>query len=512
MPKFEDKDRSVYKIFLAGLLATALAFALHFLPRIAPLETPSLSANLMETGDMPLTVISTPTNSETLNFGNAFNGNPETEISVEEAPASFENNNNPTEIALDSDDFEVEKSLEFKVIEALAEEPSVESVSNSLRTRQAVLKSRTKVTTFSPTEVNQLARRFYSGYSYEPAQYSVEKWSIRFETRHENNTLITGNALVYVPIGDGPFPILGSAAGTTGIDDACAPSRENVRVANWGDYEGYHAAFAGQGYAVVFPDYSGFNDTDGLHHYFVADLQAKVVLDSLKALRNMAAQINLPLEDKIFLSGYSQGAHSILAAADIWKTYAPELPISGLITYGAANHTIDLIRFNSHLGPYLIYAYEDLYGTEVVNRNDLLQPRFAQNLEQDHLKCVGDVGNYYGYDGSRVYSDALWYSLTNNSLAADFPQFHEALSKNISGYGDWQAPTLILQGATDRITPPEQNRRMLERLCSDNKPTTYRELASTNHVFTRQRSFNDTLTWIEAVNSGENFPNSCDTL
>jgi hypothetical protein len=169
MPKFEDKDRSVYKIFLAGLLATALAFALHFLPRIAPLETPSLSANLMETGDMPLTVISTPTNSETLNFGNAFNGNPETEISVEEAPTSFENNNNPTEIALDSDDFEVEKSLEFKVIEALAEEPSMESVSNSLRTRQAVLKSRTKLATFSPTEVNQLARRFYSGYSYEPA-------------------------------------------------------------------------------------------------------------------------------------------------------------------------------------------------------------------------------------------------------------------------------------------------------------------------------------------------------
>jgi predicted esterase len=244
----------------------------------------------------------------------------------------------------------------------------------------------------------------------------------------------------------------------------------------------------------------------------VADLQAKVVLDSLKAIRNLAAKINVPLQEKIYLSGYSQGAHSILAAADIYKEYAPDLPIAGLINYGAANHTVDLLKFNANLGPYLIYAYEDLYGSEVADADKLLLPRFAESLAEDHKRCIGTVGNLYGYDGSKVYSPELWSSLSNGTVETDFPQFYEALAKNISGYGDWDFPALILQGATDNITPPETNKRLLERLCADEKPTTYRELASTSHVYTRQRSFKDTLTWIDAVNSGQNFPNSCATL
>jgi len=492
----DTSSQTNYKAILIGAMSIGIASIFYFLPTDNSV-TPEINGPIENQVSAELETMPDPAGNLT------FNSDSITSEDSTEQQLEVEDNRIIPAVPEDS---------EFRAIEIIAEEPSVETVSNNSRTSDVVLLSSKKLETFNVAQVDTFARRFYGGYPYERAINSVEKWEITFNTKHENNEDITGNALVYMPIGDGPFPILGSAAGTTGIDDACAPSRENVNVSNWGDYEGYHAAFAGQGYAVVFPDYSGFNDTDGLHHYFVADLQAKVVLDSLKAIRNLAAQINIPLQEKIYLSGYSQGAHSILAAADIYKTYAPNLPIAGLITYGAANHTVDLLKFNSNLGPYLIYAYQDLYGKEVADADKLLLPRFARSLITDHKQCVGKVGNFYGYDGSKVYSPELWNSLSNGTVATDFPQFYEALARNISGYGDWNFPTLILQGATDRITPPEQNRRLLERLCVDQKPTTYRELASTSHVYTRQRSFKDTLTWIDAVNSGENFPNSCATL
>ena len=194
---------------------------------------------------------------------------------------------------------EVEDTETFKEIQPIAEKPSRTTVDNDTQTSEYVLLTHNKVATYSKAQTDGFIRRFYGGYPYEPSNYSVEKWEITFTTRHEKNKEITGNAIVYLPVGEGPFPIMGSASGTTGIDDACAPSRENVNIANWGDYEGYHASFAGQGYAVVFPDYSGFNDTDGLHHYFIADLEAKVVLDSIKALRNLAEEQNYPLQEKI---------------------------------------------------------------------------------------------------------------------------------------------------------------------------------------------------------------------
>jgi len=486
-----------YKIILVCLMAVGIASIFYFLP--AQQDPSSLAANLNSTGESDLTFGQNQDSDQ--------DNEKDSEILIPAVPEDNEEEIKEIEVIPATP-----KDSEFKAVEEIAEELSIPNVENDKPTDAVVLLESQKLSTFSSAQVDGFARRFYGGYPYDKAKYSVEKWKITFTTTHHNNRITTGNALVYLPIGDGPFPILGSAAGTTGIDDACAPSRENVAVANWGDYEGYNAAFAGQGYAVVFPDYSGFNDTDGLHHYFVADLEARVVLDSLKAIKNLAAQINLPLQDKIYLSGYSQGAHSIFAAADIYKQYAPNLPIAGLITYGAANHTVDLLKFNSNLGPYLIYAYQDLYGKEVSDPDKLLQPRFARSLVTDHKQCIGSVGNFYGYDGSKVYSDELWSSLKNGTVETDFPQFYEALARNISGYGDWNFPSLILQGSTDNITPPEQNVRLLNRLCAEKRPTTYRELASTSHVYTRQRSFKDTLTWIDAVNSGQNFPNSCATL
>ncbi|MBU4201180.1 MAG: alpha/beta fold hydrolase [Verrucomicrobia bacterium] len=74
-------------------------------------------------------------------------------------------------------------------------------------------------------------------------------------------------------------------------------------------------AFSSAGYCVVAPDYAGLGfDTNSLvTPYLVADREPLAVIDALRAARQLAAQINVTLNGRLFLTGYSQGGHVCLA-------------------------------------------------------------------------------------------------------------------------------------------------------------------------------------------------------
>ena len=89
--------------------------------------------------------------------------------------------------------------------------------------------------------------------------------------------------------------------------------------------------FSSAGYCVFAPDYAGLGfDTNSLiTPYLIADREPIAVIDGLRASRDLAAQINLPLSDQIFLTGYSQGGHVCLATHRmIEQEYADEFRIT----------------------------------------------------------------------------------------------------------------------------------------------------------------------------------------
>jgi hypothetical protein len=67
------------------------------------------------------------------------------------------------------------------------------------------------------------------------------------------------------------------------------------------------AVFAGMGYLTILPDYLGLGTSRGYHPYVHAASQSWAASDMLKAAVSFAANAGITLNEKLFISGYSQG-------------------------------------------------------------------------------------------------------------------------------------------------------------------------------------------------------------
>jgi pimeloyl-ACP methyl ester carboxylesterase len=69
-------------------------------------------------------------------------------------------------------------------------------------------------------------------------------------------------------------------------------------------------AFAGNGYALIAPDYPGMGDSPGRHPYYVADAIGPAVVGMIEASQRVPGVPGSP----VFLSGFSEGGWASLAA------------------------------------------------------------------------------------------------------------------------------------------------------------------------------------------------------
>ncbi len=97
---------------------------------------------------------------------------------------------------------------------------------------------------------------------------------------------VTGTS--FVPGGTPPvggWPVVALAHGTTGIDEACAPSRSP----ELGGLLTIAQSLVGAGYAVAVPDYQGLG-APGAHPYLDSVTAGRDVLDAVRATRTVFAR------------------------------------------------------------------------------------------------------------------------------------------------------------------------------------------------------------------------------
>jgi len=193
----------------------------------------------------------------------------------------------------------------------------------------------------------------------------VELYKITYTTVDLEGRPDTASGLIVFPDLDNRIlPLLCYQHGTVG-------SRDDVPSNLRGGYE-IAEVFGGLGYVSVAPDYLGLGESRGIHPYVHADSEAWVAVDMLFAAREFAAQKGVPLNDQLFVTGYSQGGHAAAALhRDIQHNYADDFivtasaPMSG--PYNISGVMRDLILseeeyfFPSYL-PYTILSYNAVYG------------------------------------------------------------------------------------------------------------------------------------------------------
>ena len=370
-------------------------------------------------------------------------------------------------------------------------------------------------TTYQPNQINQIMPRLYQGGTLVPARLPVDQHFIRYVSTEPNGERVEILAQLFIPKVDAAtqMTVLVYGTGTTGLGDQCAPSLEQPTVRNWGDYQAHLLSYATQGYITIMADYAGFNDTARLQRYFIAESEARVLLDATRAVYKFfqdapAGSLGtgaVPSKN-VFYAGYSQGGHAAFAVRDAHTRYAPEVPVTGVIGHGGSMDLIGLLKDSPSFAPMLLYSLADHYGPSGptgVDVSKLLAARWLPSLTLDMTtKCIDVMAGYYTNNHATVYNPAFNAALMGNRLAAEFPSVYEALERNSTGQAATTIPALVLQGSGDPIVTQRTQDAFVARLCAAGQHVNYMLYPGVHHYQTRQVGFRDTLSWMDAVARG----------
>lgn len=149
------------------------------------------------------------------------------------------------------------------------------------------------------------------------------------------------------------------------------------------------AMYAAQGFAVVAPNYAGY-DTSPLsyHPYLNAEQQSSEMVDALTAARMAMKDLGAGDSGRLFITGYSQGGHVAMAThralQAAGQTVTASAPMSG--PYALAAFADAVYYGNVNLGatlftPLLSTSYQKAYGNIYGKTTDLYEAAYAEGIE-----------------------------------------------------------------------------------------------------------------------------------
>lgn len=369
---------------------------------------------------------------------------------------------------------------------------------------------------YSPAAVSAAGAALYARVSEPTPLYTVRRYDLRLRSTDERGRPITVKAQIFVPDVPKPqsLPVYVLGAGTTGLADNCSPFDENPARQSWGWYQGHLLSYAAQGMIAIMPEYAYFDDPARLQPYFVSNSEARILLDAARAAFQFfdGRDSNARPARAVFFSGYSQGGHSSFAAADLWKSYAPDVPVKGLAVFGATTNVSTLWREHGAFAPYVVAAYEQYYGRAQVNAQDILLPSVYAGLPRNALaQCVGNLHQMYSKRARDIFKPEFLRALESGTVGQRWPGVARALRVNNAGLGKAGAvvPAFVAQGTTDDIVTAAAQRAFVRTQCGLGRRVSYREYPGINHYQTRQVAFRDALSWIRSVANGNTAPSSC---
>jgi hypothetical protein len=370
----------------------------------------------------------------------------------------------------------------------------------------------------TPAQTLALARQNYGNYTL-PVTTGITKITFRYRSELPTGQMIVIYARAYLPTDPAKnLPIFAFAPGTTGIGDACAASLENVKLANWGDYDSHMAMYASQGYAAVTTDYEGMRDPARIHHYMVGVLEGRAVLDSIRALEQLPQAKGRLDPSSTFLGGYSQGGHAAFWADKIAASYAPSVKPKGVVGFGpvmSVSETLTDIMHGADIdwfGPYVLYSYADYYKTPFPI-DQILEPTYAASLDTAvPSHCIDTDLTYWGHIPSAVYTPQFMQAMTTNQIGTAFPQLQQELDANAVGADDTTSAKLINSGAFDNVVLPAQQKTAAQVLCGSSKgPVDLSIYPKATHYDTMVLSLASTLNWMKQLRDNQPVTSTCST-
>ncbi len=334
----------------------------------------------------------------------------------------------------------------------------------------------------------------------------VSATRVMYVSRDRSGAPIAVTGTVFVPktkwVGTGPRPLITYAAGTQGMADRCAPSRQ---MSEFVQYEGAgFAALITRGYAVALTDYQGLG-TPGSHTYMVRQSQGQVVLDMARAAQNLSGS-GLTEHTPVGIMGYSQGGGAAASAAELAGTYAPELQVKGTLA-GAV--PADLARTGANLdgslySAFLAYAVVGLAEDNDLGLDQYLNPTGMDLMRTVEGSCVTDLLQFSFKRSTSITKDG-------RSLGDYFgaEPFTSVLAENRIGRIKPNAPVLLDHSALDDTIPYAVGKQLAKDWCAQGGNVRLDTNLVPTHIGGMTSHIALSLPFFEARFSGLRQPSSC---
>ncbi|ARF59041.1 lipase family protein [Streptomyces gilvosporeus] len=306
---------------------------------------------------------------------------------------------------------------------------------------------------------------------------NTRAWHITYRSTTAKGTPNTVSGTVIVPKDGhtGPRPLITYAVGTVGLADACAPSagfpKGTTMEAN------LIQQLTARGWAVAVTDYEGLG-TPGDHTYTVGRAEGQAVLDAARAAQRLpeAAASGVTRTSPVGIMGYSQGGQATSWAAELHRSYAPELQVKGTATGGVP---ADLRKVAD-------------YNNGSIGAGLILMAAVGQNAAFPELHL-----DSYLNDKGRHYVDFM----KKNCVAADtvaglFKRISDVTVRNPLDEPDWQArlrasdlgtrtpdaPVYLYHGTADELIPYAVGRQLRADWCARGATVQWTPLPLGEHV------------------------------
>jgi alpha-beta hydrolase superfamily lysophospholipase len=323
----------------------------------------------------------------------------------------------------------------------------------------------------------------------------MRAWRITYASRTAAGDPVAVTGQIIVPEGEPPpggWPVVGWGHPTAGTSDLCAPTvRGPTAIHNLSE-------LTAAGIAIAATDYEGLG-TQGSHPYLVGAAEGHDVLDAVRAGAALEDS-GITRDSPVVLSGFSQGGHAALWAAQLAPTYAPELDIVGV---QAVSPVSDVPAFaeraeglDEQFGVLVTIAYGMAQAYPELDLDEVLTPEALDLLPALEEQCIGDVVITY----TRPVADLL------RASPRSLPGWRDRLAENTAGQVALGLPVHILQGADDPIVYEKVTRELVGRLCAAGDDVQYDVIPDVDHaVLTPER----TVPWIEARFAGDPATGNC---
>lgn len=304
---------------------------------------------------------------------------------------------------------------------------------------------------------------------------SARGWNVIYVSEGAGGELVFVSGEIYVPrsptLTDRKMMIW--ATGTTGTQDSCAPSRNELfQLDGRSSRAPSIEVLLARGYVVVMSDYQG-SGTPGPTAYLQGELQAKASFDIARAARSLpVARAGVD----VGIYGFSQGGQTALWAAHIVEDYAPELNLVGAVPLAPASRHLDLSFYDLGIPVNNGYFIMRMAGLQVghpeLRLSDILNETGLAMLTAQSWGCYEIFAAAAQLTEPYAKVEALepgtaWRAwLEEND---EFLPINDAI------------PFLIVQGVEDVDVPVELTRRVVADLCEQNSEVNYVEMAGADH-------------------------------